>query len=45
MLWAVKKYGADEVDAMFRMRETYKLWTYEELEAMYQFYKTQFELL
>mgnify|MGYP003520282447 FL=1 len=45
MLWAVKKYGTDEVDKMFRMRNTYRMWTYEELEAKYQHYKALFENL
>lgn len=45
MLWAVKTYGTEEVDKMFRMKQTYKLWTYEELEQKYQHYKTLFEAL
>lgn len=45
MLWAIKKYGAEEVDKMFRMKETYRLWTFEELEAKYEYYKKKFEML
>ena len=36
MLWAIKKYGIEEVDKMFKMRSTYKLWTEEELQAKYE---------
>ena len=45
MLWAVKTHGVDEVDKMMRMRNLYKLWTLEELEAKYQHYKSKFESL
>jgi hypothetical protein len=45
MLWAVKKYGTEEVDKMMQMRSEYKLWTFEELEAKYQHYKQAFEAL
>ena len=43
MLWACKTYGTDEVDKMFRMKQTYKLWTEQELETLYQHYKAEVE--
>lgn len=45
MLWAVKTYGVEEVDKMMKMRNTYKLWTLEELEEKYEYYKQAFEEL
>lgn len=45
MLWAVKTYGIEEVDKMMKMRQTYKLWTLEELEEKYNYYKAEFEKL
>ena len=45
MLAAIKKYGIEEVDKMMKMRQTYKLWTLEELEEKYEYYKTEFEKL
>jgi hypothetical protein len=45
MLAAIKKYGIEEVDKMMKMRNTYKLWTIEELEAKYEYYKRAFEAL
>jgi len=30
---------------MMKMRNTYKLWTIEELEAKYEYYKRAFEAL
>jgi len=45
MLWAVKTYGIEEVDKMMKMRNTYKLWTMEELEEKYRYYKEAFEKL
>lgn len=45
MLWATEKYGADEVRKMRRMKETYKLWTEEELVEKYNHYKEKFDLL
>lgn len=40
MLWAVKTYGQDEVDKMWKMKQTPKKWTESELEAKYQHYKS-----
>lgn len=44
-LWAIKKYGVEEVDKMFRMKQTYRLWTEEELVDKYQLYKDKFDRL
>jgi hypothetical protein len=45
MFWAVKTYGVKEVDKMMQMRTSYKLWTIEELEEKYKYYKEAFESL
>jgi hypothetical protein len=45
MLWAIKTYGVEEVDKMFQMKQTYRLWTYQELEEKYHHYKALFEAL
>ncbi len=45
MLWAVKTYGTEEVDKMFQMKNTYRLWTFQELEEKYRHYKALFEAL
>lgn len=45
MLAAVKKYGQDEIDRMRQMKQTYKLWTLEELQEKYRHYKALFEAL
>lgn len=45
MLAAIKKYGIEEVDKMMKMRQTYKLWTLEELQEKYEYYKQAFEAL
>lgn len=45
MLWAIKTYGIEEVDKMMKMRQTYKLWTLEELQEKYEYYKNAFEAL
>lgn len=39
MLWAINKYGKKEVEKMFEMRNEYKLWTEEELQNKYQYYR------
>lgn len=41
MGWAIEKYGKKEVDKMYKLKQTYKLWTEEELEEKYQFYKSE----
>jgi hypothetical protein len=45
MLWAIKKYGTEEIDKMFKMKQTYKLWTEEELVEKYEYYKDKFDRL
>lgn len=45
MLAATQKYGADEILKMRRMKEQYKLWTFEELTAKYEHYKALLEAL
>lgn len=45
MLASIKKYGIEEVDKMMKMRHTYKLWTLEELEEKYEYYKNAFDAL
>ena len=39
MLWAVKKYGQEEVDRMFRMKHTPRKFSEEELQEKLQYYK------
>lgn len=36
MAWAINRYGYEEVMKMRRMKETYKLWTEEELTTLYE---------
>lgn len=45
MLWAVKRYGQSEVDKMYRMKQTYKLWTEDELQEKYDHYKAEVDKL
>lgn len=45
MGWAIKKYGQEEVDRMYQMKQTPKKWTEEELEEKYRYYKEKFESL
>lgn len=45
MLWATKTYGQEEVEKMWKMKQTYKLWTEEELGDKYEYYKDKFDRL
>lgn len=45
MFAAIKKYGVEEIEKMMKMRNTYKLWTIEELQEKYEYYKKAFEEL
>jgi len=45
MLAATEKYGAEEIKHMRKLKETYKLWTEEELQNLYEHYKRKFEAL
>lgn len=45
MLWAVKRYGQDEIDRMFRMKQTPRRFTEEELEEKLLYYKQEFDKL
>lgn len=44
-LYAVRKYGIEEVDKMYKMRHTPKMWTEEELIEKYNYYKSLVEKL
>jgi len=39
MLWAIHRYGLEEVEKMRRMRNSYKLWTEEELTELLKHYE------
>lgn len=39
MLWAINRYGLEEVEKMRTMKKTYKLWTEEEVDALIEKYK------
>lgn len=39
MMWAIKKYGIEEVELMKRLKDTPKKFTEEELEEKYRHYK------
>lgn len=43
MLWAIQRYGLEEVEKMKRMKNTSKKWTEEELEQKYLYYKEKFD--
>jgi len=43
MLWAVCKYGEQEVKNMYRMKQTPRMYTEEELQAKYEHYKQLFD--
>lgn len=45
MLWAVKRYGADEVDEMFKMKQRPRKYTEEELLAKVLYYQDAFSKL
>lgn len=45
MFNVIEKYGKEEVDKMYKMKQTYRLWTEEELQEKYEYYKSQFEKL
>lgn len=45
MSFAIKRYGQDEVDKMFRMKQTPRQFTEEELQAKYEHYKQLFDKL
>lgn len=45
MLWAIRKYGMEEVEKMKKMKDTPKKWTEEELEEKYLYYKREFDKL
>ncbi len=45
MLWAVKRYGVDEVEKMHTMKFTPKKYTEDELIAKHDYYKTKFDEL
>lgn len=44
-IWAVKKYGVEEVEKMIKMKEIPRKWTEEELVAKYNYYKSKFDEL
>lgn len=45
MLWACKRYGAAEVEHMRNMKKQPRKWTMEELQALYEHYKREFDKL
>lgn len=45
MLWAIEKYGLEEVQRMERMKNTPRKFTELEFEVKYNYYKTKFEKL
>lgn len=45
MLWAIRRYGQEEIDKMQRMKHTPKKFTEEELEELYLYYKSNFDKL
>lgn len=40
LIYAIKKYGLEEVEHMQRLKQTYKLWTEEELQEKLTHYQT-----
>lgn len=45
MIWAIKRYGLEEVEKMQQMKRTPKKFSREMLEAIYEEYKRKFEAL
>lgn len=45
MLWAVKKYGSEEVDKMWKMKLTPRQYTEEELSEKLAYYRSEFAKL
>lgn len=41
MLWAIHRYGLEEVEKMRKMKQTYKLWTEEEIDTLIAHYEQQ----
>ena len=44
-LWAINRYGKDEVDKMYKMKQTYRLWTEEEVQQKYDYYKKRVDMM
>lgn len=45
LIWAIKRYGIEEVEKMRKMKEIPRKFTEEELQAKYLYYKEKFDRL
>lgn len=45
MFNVIEKYGKEEVDRMYKLKQTARRWTEEELQQKYEYYKAEFEKL